>query len=241
LYREIAPPPELSPFVECFWVSEVGTECCQRILPDGCVDLVFVCRGSELVDAQVVGAMTRFQDVQLASGQSILGVRFQPGMAGSCVPCDVALLSDRVVALASVFGKAARTLLKDIRRSSCPEERFEKLAPRLVTRPKIAEVQHAIRDLTRNYGRLPLAEFARTAGVANRQLRRSCSVHSGLAPKQLARILRFRHASNLLRASVDDFAGLALDCGYYDQAHMIRDFRQLGGTSPAKYKRQNGR
>ena len=62
-----------------------------------------------------------------------------------------------------------------------------------------------------------------------------------MGPKQLSRILRFRHTSKLLRDGVENLAGLALDCGYYDQAHMIREFRLLAGTSPLRYLRQNGR
>jgi transcriptional regulator GlxA family with amidase domain len=101
-------------------------------------------------------------------------------------------------------------------------------------------VQQAIGELVKQRGHLSIADFAQAASLGNRQLRRSCHRHSGLAPKQLARILRFRHASMLLRKGVKDLAGLALDCGYYDQAHMIRDFQSLAGISPARYMRQHG-
>jgi AraC-like DNA-binding protein len=240
LYREITPPPDLAPFVECFWISEVETDGCQRILPDGCVDLLFFNRGKQLVDARVVGAMTRFQDVQLRSCECIVGVRMHPGMAGACLPCDISSLNDRSVPLESVLGTAATKLLKDLGNCSSIEARVEKLAPRIVLRPKVTDVQHAIGELTRKRGQLSLAHFADAAGVGDRQLRRACYRQSGLAPKHLARILRFRQALTLLREGVKDFAGLALDCGYYDQAHMIRDFRNLAGISPARYLRQYG-
>jgi AraC-like DNA-binding protein len=241
LYREIGPPPELAPYVECFWISEVQTDGCQRILPDGCVDLLFFSRGKQLVDARVVGAMTRFQDVPLRACESIVGVRFQPGMAGACLPCDIPALNDRSVPLECVLGKAASRLLENLGSCSSLEACLERLAPRLVQWPKVTEVQHAIGELVRTRGHLSLTHFADVAGISDRQLRRTCYRHSGLAPKRLARILRFRNASLRLREGANDLAGLAIDCGYYDQAHMIRDFRQLAGASPARYLRQQGR
>ena len=106
VYREIDPPPDLAAFVGCFWISEAPADRCQRILPDGCIDLLFYSRGSQLVDARVVGAMTRFHDVSLRGGESILGVRFQPGMAGTCLPCDLPSLNDTTALekISSQFG-----------------------------------------------------------------------------------------------------------------------------------------
>src|ERR1700693_6474153 len=123
MYREINPSPDLAPFVECFWISEVDSDGCQRILPDGCVDLLFFSRGKQLVDAQIVGAMTRFQNVPLRRHETILGVRFHPGMAGACLPCDIPSLSDRSVPLEAVIGRAATTLLKDLGNCSSIEAR----------------------------------------------------------------------------------------------------------------------
>jgi AraC-like DNA-binding protein len=240
VYREIIPPPELAAFVDCFWISEIEADGWQRILPDGCLDVLFFNRGKQVVDARVVGAMTRFQDVSLRACESIVGVRFHPGMAGACLPGDIPTLNDRSVPLQSVLGKAATSLIKDLGRCSSIEDRVEKLAPRVVLWPKVSEVQHAIGELVQQRGQLSLTHFADRAGIGNRQLRRTCYQHSGLSPKHLARILRFRHAATLLRQGVEDLAGLALDCGYYDQAHMIRDFRDLAGISPARYRRQHG-
>jgi AraC-like DNA-binding protein len=240
MYREINPAPELTPYVECFWISEVQADGSTRILPDGCIDLLFFTQGKQVVDARVVGAMTRFQDVSLRRDQAIVGVRFQPGMAGACLPCDIPRLNDRSVAMSAALGDAAKALVEVFSCRSSIEARVEKLGPRLVCRPTVSEPQQAIGELVRKRGQLRLCEFADAAKLGERQLRRSCYKHSGLAPKQLARILRFRHAATRFRSGVKDHARVALDCGYYDQAHMIRDFRDLAGTSPARYQRQNG-
>ncbi len=240
MYREIDPPPALAPFVECFWVSESPRGRCQRILPDGCIDLLLYSRGKQLIDVQVVGAMTRYHDVALRGGESILGVRFQPGMAGTCLSCDLPSLNDKTARLTDVAGRAAIPLVRHLAECSSIEARIEALGSRLILQPKVTEVQQAIGQLVRNPARATVSAFAGAAGLGDRQFRRACVRQSGLGPKQLSRILRFRHALRLLRDRAQNLAGLALECGYYDQAHMIRDFRLLAGTSPRRYLCANG-
>jgi hypothetical protein len=63
VYREIRPSPTLAPCIECFWTGEVLNQFTARVLPDGCADILFIARKNELIDMQVVGVMTRPQEV----------------------------------------------------------------------------------------------------------------------------------------------------------------------------------
>jgi AraC-like DNA-binding protein len=237
-YREIPPPPTLDPFVECFWVREIAENSWDTILPDGCADIVFSTRRAELVDAVVAGVMTRPHLVRLSAGESILGIRFHPGMAGACLPCDLSGLNDRFVAVRSVLGSASDGLVGAVRGRATVERKAEILGERLADcLPAITTVQRAIGELVGRQGRLSAGEMAAAARLGERQLRRTCLKQSGLAPKPLARVLRFRHAVMRLHRGEQDLAELALDCGYYDQAHMNRDFRILAGMSPARFRR----
>lgn len=240
-YREIAPTADLAALVECFWVSEVETDECRRILPDGCLDLLFFSRGKQLVEARCVGVMTRPHTASLRRGQSILGVRFHPGMAGMCLPCEVPLLNDRTVPLEAALGGVATSLVEVVRNQRSVDANVERLADRLARLPTVARACHGPGELVGKRGPLSLADLATAADIGERQLRRRSIRLSGLAPKQLARILRFRRTANRLRGGASDFSKLAIDCGYYDQAHMIRDFRELAGTTPARFaRRQSG-
>jgi AraC-like DNA-binding protein len=240
-YREITPSPSLAPFVECFWVGDVVKDLAARILPDGCADILFITRGNELIDTQIVGVMTRPHVVPLTAGISLLGVRFHPGMAGACLPCDVQELNDRFVPIQSVCGSAANGLVRLFCGHSSVDRRIAAIEDRLTCLPTITQVQRAIGELVVRKGQFSVDDFAAVAGISERQLRRTCLKHSGLAPKQLARILRFRHAIARLRHGESDMADVAFNCGYYDQAHMIRDFRDLAGISPVRYLRQLSR
>lgn len=237
-YREIPPPPTLAPFVECFWAREIAEDSWDTILPDGCADIVFSTRRAELVDAVIAGVMTRPHPVRLSAGESILGIRFHPGMAGACLLCNLSGLNDRFVAVRSVLGPASDGLVSAVLGRAPAERKAEALGERLADcLPEITTVQRAIGELVGRQGLLSPGDMAVAAHLGERQLRRTCLKQSGLAPKPLARVLRFRHAVMRLHWGEQDLAALALDCGYYDQAHMNRDFRALAGMSPARFRR----
>src|ERR1043166_8235936 len=111
-YREFAPSPNLAPFVECFWTGEVEQDHSARILPDGCADILFIWHKHTLVETQVVGVMTRPHLVPLTAGTLLLGVRFHPGMAGACLPCDLRALNDRSAPIQMVCGPAMDDLVR---------------------------------------------------------------------------------------------------------------------------------
>ena len=80
--------------------------------------------------------------------------------------------------------------------------------------------------------------LARRCGWSARSLERRFRHAVGLPPKLFSRIVRFQRVFAAARAGKPDWAGLAIDCGYYDQAHLNRDFREFTGSSPAAYWRQ---
>jgi AraC-like DNA-binding protein len=76
---------------------------------------------------------------------------------------------------------------------------------------------------------------AAQAGMSPRQFRRRCFEESGLAPKHLCRILRFRHACELAISRGSGWAAIAADAGYFDQAHLIHDFHEFTGRAPVSF------
>ncbi|HEY6180312.1 MAG TPA: DUF6597 domain-containing transcriptional factor, partial [Kofleriaceae bacterium] len=99
-YTEIAPPPDLAPYVDRLWLRTTvgGAGRIHRVLPDGCVDIIVdAARGA----AQLVGTMTRA--IEVADGPSqIIAVRFRPGTAGALVGAPLAELTDRATGLADL-------------------------------------------------------------------------------------------------------------------------------------------
>ena len=194
-------------------------------MPDGCADILFSSEG----EANVVGAMTRYLDVENAG--PFFGVRFRPGgWAGQFgVPGD--RITDAIQPLDSLWGSRGKELAERLASADSDGGRVRILETILTPHGETRPIQRAIRWMEERRGCVSLDDMADQCGLSVRQFRRVCLAETGLSPKFLARVLRFRHALSRLPHGAG--ADLALDCGYYDQAHLINEFRELSGRTPA--------
>jgi AraC-like DNA-binding protein len=92
-------------------------------------------------------------------------------------------------------------------------------------------VTYALDVLARPEARV--AEIAKCAGLSQRRLIELFTAAVGLTPKRFGRIRRFQRATALARKAALDWTRIAHECGYYDQAHLIRDFRELAEVTPS--------
>ena len=106
------------------------------------------------------------------------------------------------------------------------------------TRRPDQRVARAVAMLNANGGELPIPAVAAEVGVSERQLERLFDEHVGYGPKAFARVARLRRATSAIeRGSIASWARLAVDCGYADQSHLVREFRALTGVTPRLYAR----
>ena len=232
-YREFTPSPRLAADVECFWSLQAGeARPGYPVLPDGCVDIVFS-RPGEL---RVVGTMTRPQRFDVPAGQFVCGVRFRPARSCGFLPVPGTVLADQSRPLSDLWGARADRLRRQLEDAPSAAHCIDAMDAQLDPAPP-GLVQQAAAWLVARHGNVRLDELARHAGLSSRQLRRRFLDQTGLTPKQFCRILRFRHTLGHLPRHRGDWAGLAAGCGYYDQAHLIRDFHEFAGAAPGDYVR----
>jgi AraC-like DNA-binding protein len=233
-YREFAPAPALAPFVECFWsVTSETEEPGWLVLPDGCLDIVFWPQGG----LRAVGAMTAAQRASIPAGGSVVGVRFRPGMARRFLRVPAGELTDGWAPLDSLWGTRGRELCERLGNADSAHRRVAVLVGGL--RPPEGgrdAVARAVSAMVVVAGEADVDAFARQANLSPRQLRRRSIEETGLTPKRLCRILRFRRAVAAAASGARrGWAHLAAQCGYYDQAHLIHEFREFSGYTPAEY------
>jgi len=228
-YREIPPPHSLREAVECCWISSHADA--HRVLPDGCADILFRFREGQ-PELLTVGAMTRFEDVEEHPEESMVGIRFRPSMWTRVMDVRADEVTDQMLPLEDLWGAAARNLRERMANGRSGEERAAYLIQAVRAVEKRTAFQRAIGCLEMRRGMVSLDHLAREAGLSVRQFRRVCIRETGLSPKLLARILRFRHAEARASAESGGHAGLAADCGFADQAHMIAEFRRFAGRTP---------
>jgi len=208
------------------------------VWPDGCMDLLY----SPGVSLDLVGPMTTVQRFDLEAGERREGLRFRPGIAGRFFRIDAAELRDRAIPLEALIGPRARRLLARLDAAESIEERSSLLnGPLLGCAPRPGPIQLAIAAMTRAHGAVDLDWVAGQARMSARQFRRRCLQESGLGPKHLARVLRFRRAWDLA-ARGESWLRVAVEAGYFDQAHLVRDFREFAGAAPvAVFSKTAGR
>jgi AraC-like DNA-binding protein len=227
-YREQGPPPALSAWVQCTWQRSGDGAAPVRVVPDGCIDIVW----TEGAATQVVGPNTRAFLVPLAPRTRVAGVRLHPGAAPSLLGVDAAALRDARVAIDDVWGDDGRRLAQAL------EEREDRRAVLLCALAARAQAAAAPDPLVRaavallDGPEVVVGALALELGVSERQLRRRFESAVGYGPKRLGRVLRLARALAAARRG-EELARVAVDAGYADHAHFANDCRSLAGVAPS--------
>jgi len=234
-YQEFAPPGHLEPFVECFWTHQPGSAVVDYpVLPDGCVDIVY--SPGRTRELQVVGAMTSARKFTLVAGQIEFGMRFRPAMSQSFLPVPGLKTTDQSIDLSEIWGADARRLVEQVSEAQSPARCIHLFETRLRNHGDITVVQRLCAAIVEEAGQVRIDDLAFQAGLSARQLRRLFLDQIGLSPKHFCRVIRFRNSlSRLPQAGRTEWAQIALDCGYYDQAHFINEFREFSGYTPGEF------
>jgi AraC-like DNA-binding protein len=151
-------------------------------------------------------------------------------------------LTGRVVALEDLLGAAGRLLHEQLAGGTGYEGRFAALDAFFLDRldDALSPVPSVTRALTRLHaarGNMAIRALTDELGCSRRHLNDGFRDHVGVPPKTLARILRFNRAVELMPTRMS-WAEISLTCGYYDQAHMVRDFQRFAGSPPTEFARR---
>jgi AraC-like DNA-binding protein len=255
-YQEFHPTEQLAKFIKCFWFLESApaqSASPERILPDGCPEIVFHLGdpfdqyNSEGTTerqplALLVGQMRRHLLIQPTGRVRVLGVRFWPGGAYPFLTIPQDEIAEKVLALDSIWGTITHELHSKIADSATPTEGVRHVETTLLSRLNGFRrhddaVLKAIAQILRSGGRQPVESLAEILGISLRKLDRTFNTRVGLPPKTLCRIVRFQQVFKILeRGEISrDWAQNTLDCGYYDQAHFVKEFREFTGKAPNSY------
>jgi len=196
-----------------------------RVLPDGCMDLLW--DGRRIV---VAGADTHAQLVRKEPGTVMTGLRFAPGFAPRVLGVPADALTDRHVPLDAIWpADRARRVTDALAASARPGRELEAIALETAPVPDAdTELVDEVVALTR--AGWTTAAIADRVGLSARQLQRRSSAAFGYATKTLHRVLRLQHALALVRDGARA-AESAARAGYADQAHLARDVKDLAGVS----------
>ncbi|HEU4656515.1 MAG TPA: DUF6597 domain-containing transcriptional factor [Capillimicrobium sp.] len=227
-YREHAVPAALRPWLACTWERTGAGGPPVRVIPDGCVDVVW----TQGAGTMVAGPNTTAFLVPVAPGARVAGVRMRPGAAAAVLGVSADRLRDGRPGLREVWGDDGARLSEALEAAADPRALLlGAVAARVARAP---EPDPLVRAAVARLAADPSARVSRLASglfVSERQLRRRFEAAVGYGPKLLARVVRLQRALAEARAGAA-LAEAAVGAGYADQAHFAGDCRALAGAPP---------
>jgi AraC-like DNA-binding protein len=214
-------------------------------LPDGRTTLIFrVLDEGRKGDVTVAGPRTRALFKNATGVTRAVMLQFKPGWSAPLLGVAANTLTDRIVPLEDLWGRSGSDLCRELLAAPSLPAVIDRLAHALALRtrqpfePASARLaRQAIRLL--EGGEVRVESVASQLGVTARHLRRAFTESIGIGPKEFARTVRLQRAVQRAATS-KDWARIAADAGYYDQAHLIGDFRQLVGLTPGAFLKRAG-
>jgi AraC-like DNA-binding protein len=252
------PPPPLDTHVKSIWYyrCEPRPFALERVLPNGAAQLIVNLKEDQtraydpddpgrchLASGAVVsGIGTRFQIIDTAEQEHVVGVSFHPGGTVAFFPEPAHTLHGPDVPLEALWGvREAARLRERLLEAPTPEGALDVMERALVgawrARPVHPAVSFALATFLRRRDPVKVRAVCEAVGLSPKRFIDRFRSEVGLAPKQFCRVVRFQRALARAHACAPvDWTEVALACGYFDQAHFIHDFRAFSGLTPTGYR-----
>jgi AraC-like DNA-binding protein len=264
LHRQ-KPGPALAEFVETLWIFQGFAQAHEkeRLMPDGGMALVINLQDdrSRIYDRRDVnrfqilngclmsGPQSEYFVIDTAEQLSVAGVQFRAGGAFPFLAMPADELQSLHVPLDALWGRFAAELRERLLEAGSAPQQFRVLEDALLARLQRPLVRHpAVEYALREFrcGRGTVAEVIEKVGLSPRRFIEVFRQQVGLTPKVYCRIRRFQDVLRRISAGNSsgkgfDWAQIALDCGYFDQAHFNHDFRAFSGIKPTSYAEERPR
>jgi AraC-like DNA-binding protein len=252
-FASASPDPDVAGVVVEYWEVEGRlAPFREKVLPNGCLEVMIdlgpahrlIDRGRSTVwdRSWFSGLHERAIEIESDSGTHLVSARLSPPGAYAAFGEAAARAANSVLDLESFAGAGAAALRADLLAASTPAHRFaileSFLRDRRSSHAASSFVAAAVAQIDREHGRLRVSEIHEALGVSRKHLTLTFTREIGVAPKSYARIRRFVWTLDQLRQSDSvDWAALAVDAGYADQSHLVRDFRRVAGARPTEFLR----
>lgn len=245
IYREYIPCKELQPYVACYWtinsLNVITEAVLDRIIPDGCMDIIFNLEATSSDQSGFVVGMMNVPSIRRIKGvRNFVGVRFWPGGAIPFLNNSAADFTDKLVSLDLLWKKDAIALSEKIFIEPSPEKRVKIIEAKLKSLLKNINkedqlMRYTLHEIFKIKGMIPIKNLAVELGISQRHLSRKFKDWIGTNPKSFCSIIRFQNIVNQLNNTKEvDWPELALRTGYYDQSHLIREFKTFYGQTPGQ-------
>ena len=241
-YVEYRPHPRLGALIDCYWsycAPSINRLAMQKpVIPDGCVDIIFDLNPSAPLRCFAIGAMTK--PIQNQKPR-LLGVRFHTGMARSFFKMPMHHLTDLMVDASPLLNDRSHTLSDRLAEETSQQDRISLLDQFFLHQmdglaPLERPLAEALRLIRQADGRCTVQQISDAVGWSRQHFSRKCLHSIGITPKFLMQVLRLKKTMALHAG--EQFCGwsqLSIEGGYFDQSHMIGEFKKMTGLTPIDF------
>ncbi len=254
-YQTFEPNQDLTTLIKCYWTLESPGEETpekQTIVPDGCMEMIFhygdlyrqyLQNGDIVIQPKcfVIGQLTRPLEIEPTGETGIFSVRFHPNGFLPFASIPIKEMENTAVSLEELFGNDGQEIEQKILTAKSTIERIKLIETFLLNRLTDNDtidriVKSTVETILTANGQLSIDELSKQTNINRRQLERKFSKTIGLSPKQLSKTIRLQATLKmLLNKNFTSLTALAYKNEYYDQAHFIKDFKELTGYTPREF------
>lgn len=259
-YLELLPSRRLRRYINCFWMlkGEPSSQLADTTFPDACQEIIFNVNSkvmrrnlgdaafSQNPSVELVGQMTKPYEVLTQGEQLYFGIKFYPHSMAAFTQEASSNLIDQSIDCRDLFADGFDELEDQVLQRPHftsfvrHAEHFFKQRLAQSKEPKnFLMLENLVKQLFAFDPALNLKELAREYRISMRHMQKLFQRHIGLSPVQVRNILRFQSTFGRLQKGEDSLTSIAYDCGYYDQAHFINEFKAYAGKTPSDYLNSN--
>ncbi len=233
------PSDDSAPFVERYWIVRwqlpTGVDFSAEILPDPNVNMSFTAKTTT-----ITGVVTKKFTYSISGMGVVLGVKFRAGGFYPFFGRSVVDITDKIIPASNVFTGDLSTLSGQFIKQSTDAELVSRVEGLLRTkRPKfdqhLATITKIIKNISDDHSIRQVQSITKLFGISERTLQHLFRKYVGIGPKWVINRYRLQDAAAHIAKDKNDWTKIALEAGYTDQPHFIRDFRQILGETPAEY------
>ncbi len=250
-FKIIKPSPHLVPYIRYYWILQIDgtTPVRERTLPVGCVNMVFhrantlfsLTEKSLQPTAFISGQSTSYSEVESTGPLDMIFVVFQPYAARIFFQIPISEFHEKNVSISAIGDPELKELEKQVADTMDDSRSIGLIEHFLLSRLhsfstyNVKRVVAAVQEINQQ-SQPTITQLSQIACLSNKQFNRVFTEYIGTHPKEFIRIVRMQRALYLLQTHPDrNFAQLAFECGFYDQSHLIREFKSFSGYTPTEY------
>jgi len=254
-YKQYQPPQAVADLIECYWTNTLHTEDFNQdydyIIPDGSTDAIFMLNGNylrkderkndqHLVEyCSLVPAFHEAVKVYQKPGTSCLVMRFKPGGFEQLTGISQKELNKPTYPLQELIPELADLAMDEAMSNKPAPDIIHKINRWVFTKKKNTirnfMISKFVSETIKSKGQIVIQNFCDSFGIHKSTLEKNFKRYTGLTPKQYANLIRFNYLIKNMLFSHSNLTETGYKLGYFDQSHMIKEFKKIIGISPRKF------